>query len=96
MLSWNQIVLFMAPWLLLATTYLVYQLLERRYGKKKSYLGGFLFYWIVWCILFPLALTIAFGTSFGAPLPWWPSSLFSQRPCGRQAPGWCWFQRCWP
>ncbi len=56
MLSWNQIALLIAPWLLVATTYLVYQLLERRFGKKRSYLGGFLFYWILWCMLFPLAL----------------------------------------
>ncbi len=56
MLSWNQITLLIAPWLLIATTYLVYQLLERRFGKKRGYLGGFLFYWIGWCMLFPLAL----------------------------------------
>jgi len=78
MLSWNQITLFIAPWLLLATTYLVYQLLERRYGKKKSYLGGFLFYWIVWCVLFPLALLgpralVRLFHSVPAPFghPWW-------------------------
>jgi len=46
MLSWNHIALLIAPTLLLATTSLVYQLLERRSGKKLSYLGGFLFYWI--------------------------------------------------
>jgi hypothetical protein len=56
MLSWNQVALLIAPWLLLATTYLVYQLLTRRYGKKWSYLGGFLFYWIGWCLFIPLAL----------------------------------------
>jgi hypothetical protein len=46
MLAWNQIALLIAPPLLLATTYAAYQLLLRRYGKKWSYLGGFLFYWI--------------------------------------------------
>jgi uncharacterized protein len=56
MLSRNQIALLIAPWLLVATTYLAYQLLERRFGKKRIYLGGFLFYWILWCMLFPLAL----------------------------------------
>src|SRR5215470_188132 len=78
MLSLNQMTLFIAPWLLLATTYLVYQLLERRYGKKWSYLGGFLFYWIGWCLLFPLALLgpRALVRLFqGAPSlfghPWW-------------------------
>lgn len=34
MLSWNQIALLIAPWLLLATTYPVYQFLDRRFGKK--------------------------------------------------------------
>jgi hypothetical protein len=56
MLAWNQIALLIAPPLLLATTYAAYQLLLRRYGKKWSYLGGFLFYWIAWCLLFPIAL----------------------------------------
>ena len=36
MFSWNQIALLMAPWLLLATTYVCYQLLIRRFGDKES------------------------------------------------------------
>lgn len=74
MLSWNQV----APPLLLATTYQVYRLLERRYGKKWSYLGGFLFYWLVWCLLFPLALLgpqrllgLFHGVSSPFGHPWW-------------------------
>ncbi len=47
MFSWKQVILLIAPWLLLATTYLCYQLLMRRFGAKKAYLGGFQFYWIV-------------------------------------------------
>jgi uncharacterized membrane protein len=32
--SWKQVTLLIIPWLLLTTTYLTYQLLERRFGKK--------------------------------------------------------------
>jgi len=78
MLSLNQMTLLIAPWLLLVTTYPVYQLLERRYGKKWSYLGGFLFYWIGWCLLFPLALLgpralVRLFQSAPSPFghPWW-------------------------
>lgn len=78
MLSWNQIALLIAPWLLLATTYPVYQFLDRRFGKKGGYLGGFLFYWIGWCILFPLALLgprglVSLFHSIPSPFghPWW-------------------------
>jgi membrane protease YdiL (CAAX protease family) len=74
--SWNQVTLLIVPWLLLATTYLTNQLLDCRFGKKTSYLGGFLFYWIIWCMLFPLTLlgpqTIvhlfrSIGSPFGQP-----------------------------
>ena len=40
MLLWNQIILLMTPWLLLATTYLCYQILEQRFGAKQAYLGS--------------------------------------------------------
>jgi len=78
MLSWKQIALLIAPWLLLATTYVCYQLLMRRFGAKKAYVGGFLFYWIVWCLLFPLALLgpqtlVHLFRNVGSPFgqPWW-------------------------
>lgn len=77
MLSWNQITLLIVPWLLLGTTYLVYKLLARRFGKKRGYLGGFLFYWIGWCLLFPLVLLgphtlVHLFRSVGSPFgqPW--------------------------
>jgi hypothetical protein len=76
--SWNQVTLLIVPWLLLATTYLTYQLLERRFGKKISYLGGFMFYWIIWCMLFPLTILgpqtiVHLFRSIGSPFgqPWW-------------------------
>ncbi len=74
----NQIALLIAPLLLLATTYPVYQLLLRRCGKKWSYLGGFLFCWIAWCLFFPLALLgpqglvgLFHGVSSPFGHPWW-------------------------
>jgi hypothetical protein len=56
LLSWNQGAPVIAPWLLLAISYLTYQLLDRLYGKKISYLEGFLLNWIVQCALFPLTI----------------------------------------
>lgn len=49
----RQVALVIAPPVLLASTYLCYQRLVARLGRKAGYLGGFLFYWIVWCLLFP-------------------------------------------
>ncbi len=78
MLSWNQMGLLIAPWLLLPTTYLCYQLLGHRWGAKVGYLGGFLFYWAIWCIAFPLAILGTHGfedlfRSVSSPFgqPWW-------------------------
>jgi membrane protease YdiL (CAAX protease family) len=31
-------------------------LLKRRYGARKAYLGGFIFYWAFWCLVIPLIL----------------------------------------
>ena len=45
--------LILAPPLLLATTTAGFQLLTRRFGRRWGYFGGFLFYWLFWCLLFP-------------------------------------------
>jgi membrane protease YdiL (CAAX protease family) len=50
----NQIVLLIAPPILLGSTYAVYYFLARWLGPVRGYLGGFLFYWIFWCLLLPL------------------------------------------
>jgi membrane protease YdiL (CAAX protease family) len=47
----RQIVLIATPPVLLATAYLAYGGLARRVGPKRGYLAGFLFYWMVWCLL---------------------------------------------
>ena len=48
--------LLITPPVLLATTYIVYGLLAELLGSVNGYLGGFLFYWIIWCSLFPIVL----------------------------------------
>jgi len=49
----RKVALLVAPWLLLASTTTVFRRLSARLGPKRGYLGGFLFYWIFWCLLFP-------------------------------------------
>jgi membrane protease YdiL (CAAX protease family) len=39
--------------LLLLSTTAAFRRLSARFGPKRGYLGGFLFYWIFWCLLFP-------------------------------------------
>jgi len=52
-LSIKKFVLILTPLALLGTTYLVFQRFNTLFGLKQGYLGGFLFYWIVWCLLLP-------------------------------------------
>jgi uncharacterized protein len=52
----EQIVLLVTPPVLLASTFLAYRGLVARFGLKRGYFGGFLFYWLAWCLLLPLAL----------------------------------------
>jgi membrane protease YdiL (CAAX protease family) len=49
-------VLIATPPLLLATTWMAFQLAAALLGQGTGYLAGFLFYWIVWCGLLPLAI----------------------------------------
>ncbi|MGC9469852.1 MAG: CPBP family glutamic-type intramembrane protease [Anaerolineae bacterium] len=53
MLSSRQIVLIAAPVVLLGTTYLVFQTAAAAFGPKLGYLTGFIFYWLVWCLVLP-------------------------------------------
>lgn len=50
----QQIGLLVAPPLLLVTAYAVFSGLAAWLGPARGYLGGFLFYWIGWCLLVPL------------------------------------------
>ena len=49
----RKVALLVAPWLLLLSTTAAFRRLSARFGPKRGYLGGFLFYWIFWCLLFP-------------------------------------------
>jgi membrane protease YdiL (CAAX protease family) len=49
----KKLALLLAPWLLLLSTTIVFRRLAARFGPKRGYLGGFLFYWVFWCLLFP-------------------------------------------
>jgi uncharacterized protein len=48
--------LAIAPLLLLLTTYLIFTCAVALVGLKPGYLIGFLFYWIFWCLAFPIWL----------------------------------------
>ncbi len=50
----RQIAAIAAPPLLIASTYLVFQVLVNWWGGRWGYLGGFLFFWVVWCAGFSL------------------------------------------
>jgi uncharacterized protein len=52
----RRLALVAAPGVLLVTTYVTYQQAVSAFGAKLGYLAGFLFYWIVWCLGFPLWL----------------------------------------
>jgi len=60
----NPILAAAIPFLLLPSTALVFTLAARQLGREKGYLLGFLFYWIVWCLLVPLLLLGLDGFSF--------------------------------
>ena len=50
----KKVALIAAPWVLLLTTYLAFQGAVALLGPRPGYLAGFLFYWIAWCLAFPL------------------------------------------
>jgi hypothetical protein len=56
MLTWQQLSLLLTPWLLLVTTYGCFRFLKHRLSTAWAYFGGFLFYWLVWCLLLPIGL----------------------------------------
>lgn len=49
----KQAILVATPFVLLGSTYFAFQQLVALLGPRLGYLGGFLFYWIVWCLLVP-------------------------------------------
>jgi len=55
-MNFSAIVLFLLPPTLIATTYAIFQRAARCWSQGRSYLLGFLFYWIIWCLIVPLLL----------------------------------------
>ena len=50
----RQVAALLAPPLLIASTYVVFQMLFAWRGERWGYLGGFLFFWLFWCAGFSL------------------------------------------
>lgn len=50
----RQLVLLATPPILLASSYAAFKGLAAWLGPARGYLGGFLFYWVIWCGLLPL------------------------------------------
>ena len=46
--------LLVLPFGLIFSTTIVFTFLSKRLGKDASYLLGFIFYWIIWCVVVPL------------------------------------------
>ena len=55
-MNFSSSALLLLPPALIITTYVVFQRAARRWGSGRGYLAGFLFYWIVWCLIVPLLL----------------------------------------
>jgi hypothetical protein len=52
----TKLILLAAPPVLMASTYVVFRAAIASLGGKWGYLAAFVFYWSVWCSLFPLAV----------------------------------------
>lgn len=53
-LSYKKLIMLIVPVIVLLTTYFIFKIFVGRYGMKLGYFLGFVFYWIVWCFIFPL------------------------------------------
>lgn len=57
--DYKQYILLASPPLLLISTFLLFRFLSRNLGREKAFIYGFLFYWMVWCLILPL-LTVGY------------------------------------
>src|SRR4051794_20956416 len=48
--------LFLLPVLLTTSCWIVFKIAAKEFGTKIGYFTGFLFYWIIWCLLVPVLL----------------------------------------
>ena len=51
-----QILLLVLPWVLLASTYFIFDTLAKMLDLKLAYFIGFIFYWVFWCYLVPVCV----------------------------------------
>jgi hypothetical protein len=79
--------LLLIPPLLLVTTYMIFASLANVLGSLGGYVGGFMFYWAVWCCFLPLWLigTKHLTSLFHDPMhrfgrPYWLGALFLAGP----------------
>src|SRR4051812_10045021 len=62
--------LFLLPILLTISCTIVFKTAVEILGVKKGYLTGFLFYWLIWCLLVPIGITgLTRITRFFKPSP---------------------------
>jgi uncharacterized protein len=52
----HRLIALVAPLLLIPTTFIVFQSGVAVLGSRWGYLAGFLFFWIFWCLAFPVGL----------------------------------------
>ncbi|MHB2155535.1 CPBP family glutamic-type intramembrane protease [Calditrichota bacterium GD2] len=77
-----EVMLVVAPILILLSTLWSFSFFVRLFGIKRGYLAGFVFYWLGWGFLFPLAvlggkgLTNLFASLTAPPVQLTPSALF--------------------
>ncbi len=60
-MSTPEILLILAPPLILLSTFWIFPLFVRLWGVKRGYLAAFVFYWLGWGVLFPLAVLAGKG-----------------------------------
>ena len=52
--TFPQKVLLVVPLAVLISMLLVFALFAKLFGTKAGYLAAFIFYWLIWCLIFPL------------------------------------------
>lgn len=52
--SARRVILILVPWVLLVSTYIAFTVLSDCLGPKLGYFLAFVFYWLVWCYIFPI------------------------------------------
>ena len=49
----RELFIWVLPFALLLTTFAAFHFLAKKFGQKSGYFLGFVFYWVVWCLLIP-------------------------------------------